>query len=157
MRVIQNEWSHALRGLQNKLGEMGRRVLLSRMIGTFQDITQSNFGDDGQHRPMPWPMLDEDYAHEWKYGDTTPTLMMSDEMHSLRNSDVPHLIDCFEVNLTSRQASITNLSEYADAHQFGYGIPARPYYPIDEAGNPTPYAEAELTKVAMAYFAEPLQ
>lgn len=129
-----------------------RRVLLSRVIGKVQAITIANFGETGLDRPQYWPSLSESYARKWHDGDRTPTLVLSDERHALRNPGLPHLIDSFQVMLTPNQASLTNLSPYADVHQKGLGwIPARSYYPADEAGLLN-YTESEVLKVVEDWF-----
>lgn len=147
-----NQWTPALNDLKSKLDEHGRKVLLSQLMGRFQQITIGAFGADGEHRPSIWPELKLGYAHEWHGGDSTPTLFLSDEKHSLA-SNGPHLIDSFQISLSSEQASITNLSPYADTHQYGLGaVPARPFYPVDEDGNLTPFAQEQLNQVVVSYF-----
>lgn len=147
-----NQWTPALEELKSKIDEHGRKVLLSQLIGRFQQIAIWTFGEDGENRPSVWPTLKRGYANEYHGGDDTPTLLLSDEKHSLASSG-PHLIDSFQISLSSEQASITNISPYADVHQFGLGaVPARPFYPLDEDGQLTPYAEQELNQVVVSYF-----
>lgn len=151
--ISVNQWTPLFQEIKSKLDERGKRLLLSRLIGTVQSITIETFGADGVNRPEPWPELKRNYAQEWHGGDTTPTLLLSDEKHSLAAGEQPHLIDSFTVDLTSQQATLTNVSPYADIHQFGLGvIPARPFYPIDKAGGLTPYAESRLMQVTQDYF-----
>ena len=128
-------------------------MLLSRMIGELLDITQQNFGDTGVDRPESWPQLSQKYADEFHGGDTTPTLMLDDEKHALRNPNLPHLIDCFRVMVNDSKAELTNMSPYADTHQLGYGVKRRPYYPVMPDGeNLTPYAEQKMVEIVEEHF-----
>lgn len=151
MQITRDDWAPLFKDLRDKLSASKRRLLLSQMIGEIQDITQQNFGPSGIDRPKPWSPLSPQYASEWKDGDTTPTLMMSDEKHELRNPLLPHLIDCFDAKVNENKAELTNRSPYADGPQLGYGQPERPYYPVigDEL---TPYAESRMKEIVDGHF-----
>ncbi len=151
MQITKDEWTPLFQSLRDKLSPPSRRLLLSRIIGEIQDITQQNFGPSGIDRPQPWKPLSQNYASEWKDGDTTPTLMMSDEKHNLRNPNLPHLIDCFDAKVNEDKAVLTNRSPYADNHQLGLGIPARPYYPVN-GDELTPYAESKMVEIVNGHF-----
>lgn len=153
MKVLLDQWTPLFRSLKNKVSPFSRRMLLSQIIGDIQDITQQNFGNVGLDRPRAWPLLNQRYAQEWKYGDTTPNLMLSPEKHNLRNPNLPHLIDCFRAMVNENKATLTNLSPYADNHQLGLGIPARPYYPVtDDGQNLTPFSESRLKEIVDKHF-----
>lgn len=151
MQITRDDWTPLFQELRSKISPANRRILLSQMIGEILDITQQNFGASGTDRPKPWSPLSPKYASEWKYEDRTPTLIMSDEKHALRNPLLPHLIDCFDAKVNENKAELTNRSPYADNHQLGLGIPERPYYPVsgDEF---TPYAESRLKEVVERHF-----
>ena len=153
MQITRDEWSPLFKDLKARISPIQRRILLSQMIGAVQEITQSTMGKSGQNRPEPWQILKESYAHRWKGGDREPTLLMSDANHSLKNPDLPHLIDSFKVTVTENKATLTNVSPYADVHQKGLGaVPARPYYPVDETGALTPVAEQKLAEIVEEHF-----
>lgn len=135
IRITKNEWSPLFSDLKRRISDDQRKILLSRIMGGIQDLTQKTMGKSGQNRPEPWRVLTKKYADKWKNGDREPTLLMSDQMHALRNPTLPHLIDSFLATVDSSKASLTNASPYADVHQMGMAaVPKRPYYPVDESG-----------------------
>lgn len=151
MQVTRNDWTPLFESLKAKISPASRRSLMASLIGEIQDITQKTMGRNGENRPEPWAILNEKYAKEWKYGDTEPTLLMSDEKHNLRNPDLPHLIDLFYATFSENSSSLTNTSPYADIHQLGLGVAKRPYYPV--LGNDlTPYAIDKLKEVLDLHF-----
>ena len=144
MQVTRDDWSPLFQSLKEKVSADARRELLFRMINEIRFITQQNFGASGIDRPMPWQILSPGYAWEKKKGDRTPTLMLKGD-----------LIRGFRTTVGDNSASLTNVSPYADEHQFGVGyknLPARPFYPINEDGSLTPFAEKSLAEVVEKHF-----
>jgi len=145
MVIQRDEWSPLLQSLKDKVSSQGRRKLLFQMIGDIYDITILNFGNEGLARPQPWQDLTERYAREKKQGDRTPNLILTGALKS-----------GFVHEVSGDSASITNMVEYADQHQFGAAyknLPARPYYPVDESGlNLTPYAEGRQMEIVQEHF-----
>lgn len=151
MQITRDDWTPLFDDLKKKVSSDARRELLFKTINELRLITQQNFGREGVDRPKPWQMLKKAYADKWKYGDQTPTLIMSDEKHNLRNPNVPHLIQMFRVNFNDKSATLTNDSPYADTHQLGYGVAERPYYPV--AGDSlTPFAESKIEHIVAEHF-----
>lgn len=105
------------------------------------DVVHANFGETGFDRPASWAPLSPKYAK--KVGRTFATLEVTGEMKSavkLDNSDPNHS----SVSISKDDCP------YALAHQFGYeanNLPARPYFPVDSAGNLMP-ATMSLVKIA---------
>ena len=131
---------------------MQRRRLMFQIIGDLQDISVLNFGEVGIDRPEPWKELSKKYADNWKYGDATPNLILSEEKHRIRNGGKKHLIDSFVHTFDENGATLTNTAPYADAHQLGYGISRRAYYPVNESGELTPFAEERLKQIVREHF-----
>ena len=152
MQISRDDWTPLFQDLKKKISSDARHELLFQVINEIRAITQENFGKEGIDRPKYWPVLNSKYADKWKGGDTTPTLTMSDTMHNLRNPDLPHLIEMFRTVVTDSHAMLTNDSPYADAHQLGYGLPERPYYPVI-GDSLTPYAEQMVEGVLQKHFA----
>ena len=146
MVIQRDEWSPLLQSLKDKVSAQGRRKLLFQMIGDIYDITVLNFGHgEGINRPAQWSILSQRYAQEKKGGDRTPTLELTGALKS-----------GFVHDISGNTATLTNMVEYADQHQFGAAyknLPARPYYPVDESGlNLTPYAEARQMEIVEGHF-----
>ena len=154
MQVTVDQWTPLFKDLQSRINGQSRRKLLFQIIGEIQDITVNIFGDEGIARPFTWRELTPKYAHRWKYGDTTPTLKMSDEMHNKRHPEgLPHLIDGFVHTFDENKATLTNVSPYADIHQFGGGRMFRPYYPVSQTGETlSPYAMEKVREILDLHF-----
>jgi phage gpG-like protein len=154
MQVKTDQWTPLFERLKEKFSPFQRKVFLSRIIGRIQDITQQNFGTTGIDRPQEWPQLKKRYAAEFHDGDTTPTLMLDEEKHTLVNGAVPHLVDSFRAEATENSASLTNESPYADVHQLGLGaVPARPFYPV-QGSELTPKTEKEVRDKIDGFFSD---
>lgn len=154
MRVTNDQWTPFLNDLKSRFSSSGRQKLLFQVIGELTDITMLNFGVSGIARPAEWPELKFHYATEYKYGVTVPTLELDDAMHEKRNPAVPlHLRDGFRHLISDNSASLTNISPYADAHQFGLGVPWRPFFPINRDGSSlTEYAEIQILEIVNQHF-----
>jgi phage gpG-like protein len=64
-----------------------------------------------------------------------------------------HLKDSFVYEIGEDSASMTNTAPYADKHQFGNGVPYRPYYPIVKDGSRLmPFAEARQLEIVDEHF-----
>ena len=144
MQIIRNEWTPLFQSLKEKVSPLGRKRLLFQLIGDLQDISMLNFGDKGIDRPAVWAALTEKYAHEYKKGNRTPNLILKG-----------NLLAGFVHQVGSDSATLTNITEYADAHQFGVGyknLPARPFYPVDESGELTDLAKARQEEIVRSHF-----
>ena len=119
-----------------------------RAMGTtFMSITMGNFNDAGaEYRPKPWAPKK----------DGTPS--------KLQKSGT--LSRSFHLTVTDKSAVVSNPTIYAATHQFGRptktthvhtdaagkrsesqtvgGIPARPFFPVDDSGKLTPAAEEKI-------------
>jgi hypothetical protein len=101
-------------------------------------LTVQNFGQSGPYRPTPWQGLTRKYAK--RVGRIYPTLDRSGK-----------LFRSFRLNVLSRFTVQVKTSgvPYAHRHQFGtFGMPIRPYLPIDSNKHLTPYAREQVEKVA---------
>lgn len=126
--------------------ESVRQDVQGAMGECFFEIVRSNFGKFGIDRPISWIPLTPDYAK--RVGRDYATLFVSGALESaiqLDNSEP----DFCRVSVSDDDVP------YATVHQFGGGnnVPARPYFPIDSAGYPTPYAQGEVTNAAMSALA----
>ena len=148
MQVTRDDWTPLFKSLKEKVSSQGRRRLLFQMIGDLQDISMLNFGDTGINRPAVWIALSEKYANEKKKGNRTPNLILKGD-----------LLAGFVHTIGTDSASLTNLVQYADEHQFGVGyknLPARPFYPVDESGlELTDFAKARQAEIVLKHFSEP--
>lgn len=109
------------------------------------EIVMGNIGDMGADRPSVWPPLSPAYAKRVKRKHATLEVT-----GALRSA----------VKMTdTREASIVSISNadcpYALVHQYGGGnnIPARPYFPINENGEVTPFTQAWARDAARQEFA----
>lgn len=145
VRITRDELSPTFRKLAGQLDGPARRRLLTLMAKKFASITKQNFGRSGVDRPFAWKSLNPKYAKWKKKQGARPfadLLLNKDLFRSIRaecNSD--------------EYSTVTAYSDYAETHQFGgysgeHKIPARPFMPIDGAGNVTPKTRAALLKVA---------
>jgi phage gpG-like protein len=144
MQIARDDWSPLFQSLKDKVSADARRELLFQMINEIRFITQQNFGASGIDRPQPWQILSLNYAWEKKKGDRTPTLMLKGD-----------LIRGFRTAITDNSATLTNVVPYAEQHEHGEpwkNLPKRMYYPINEDGSLTPFAEKSLEEVAQKHF-----
>jgi len=144
MQVTRDEWTPLFKSLKEKVSAQGRRRLLFQLIGDLQDISMLNFGDKGIDRPAVWAALTEKYAKEYKKGNRTPNLISKG-----------NLLAGFVHQVGSDSATLTNITEYADVHQFGAAyknLPARPFYPVDESGELTDLANQRQEEIVRSHF-----
>lgn len=109
-----------------------------QIIGDIYDSTLSNFGGEmanGDMRPWHEEMLKSEWYRKEIDRDFATLVMTEDERLKAHHKGGPHLIDAFVTTFDSNRASITNTVDYADKHQFGEGVPMRPFYPVTEDGN----------------------
>lgn len=144
MQILQDDWTPLFQKLKEKVSPLGRRKLLFQLIGDLQDISMLNFGDTGINRPIVWQMLTEKYAKEMKKGNQTPNLILKGD-----------LLAGFVHTIGESSATLTNIVEYADQHQFGAeykNLPPRPFYPIDESGELTDFALRRQEEIVHHHF-----
>lgn len=106
------------------------------MAIAYKDLVISNFGDFGIDRPTVWAPLSKRYAR--KVNRSHATLHVSGALMGA-------------VNQKDNVVSVSDASvPYAVVHQFGGGnnIPARPYFPFDENGQPTVFAQQYMQETA---------
>lgn len=133
--IKEDTASPMLEAMASGIEGEGRMRLQLAGANRFADIVRNNFGFSGENRPAPWPDLSPRYANRYHGGVTIPTLILSGDLEkSIEVQSQPEFEEVFTEN------------EYALAHQEGNGagLPARPFFPMDEAGNATPYAESEV-------------
>lgn len=153
MQVTQDEWTPLFKYLKIRLSASSRKKLLGEIIGEIEFITKGTFGANGKNRPRPWDNLSRKYSKRIKRNQPTLIMTFAERMLASKRSNSPHLINSFFKYSNDSEASLTNISPYADNHQFGETIPARPFYPITEDGmNLTPYAEKKLTGIMEKHF-----
>lgn len=122
-------------GLANN-PKIRRRVL--QAIGARLILeTRRNFGPSGVSRPEPWKPLSPKYAKRVKR--PYATLDLTGKLFaSFRMSVGTDEVSCFTTGVP-----------YAARHQWGSGtLPARPYWPIDQQGKLTEYAQRAVTTAA---------
>lgn len=145
MNVVVDQWTPFFEELESRVNSEGRRKLLFQVIGDVYDVTVGNFGDTGIARPEEWPSLSVKYADEKHGGNRTPTLILTGALK-----------EGFVVEFNDQFASITNLVEYSDLHQFGenyLNLPARPFYPVDEQGLAlTQFMQERINGIVFSHF-----
>jgi len=107
MNIIKDDWTPLFQSLKSKLSPISRKQLLFELIGDLQNIAMLNMGNEGIARPKTWRELSKKYADERKHGNITPTLILKG-----------HLRAGFVHQISEDSASLTNTTEYADAHHF---------------------------------------
>ena len=87
-------------------------------------------------------------------GDSTPTLKLSPENHALVNGSEKQMFESFTVFADAQTGTLKNTAPYASFHQFGIGVPRRPFVPVEEDGIGilTPYAEQQLQQILDDHF-----
>jgi hypothetical protein len=119
---------------QEKFEEI-RIPIQAAMASRFATIVGHNFGFEGEDRPKPWPALSFDYAQHYHKGVDVPTEILSgDMMNSVR-------ID--ETNPDAASVFVDPAIEYAASQQA-----TRPFFPMTDDGELTPYAIDEVTRAA---------
>jgi phage gpG-like protein len=142
VEILQDDWTPLFATLEKKVSATGRSRLLSVMISDVYEVTYANFGTSGQARPAEWSDLKMQYAADYHDGDTTPTLILNGALR-----------DGFVHEVTEAYATLTNIVDYADKHQFGEGRMYRPYYPVTKDGESfTPYMEQRLAAIVEKHF-----
>lgn len=111
------------------------------MAERFFEIVRSNFGPSGVDRPQDWNPLSPPYAK--KVRRDYATLFVTGRLEAgVKMETTPEFSRVF--------ISDSDVS-YASAQQWGEGehnLPARPYFPIDQSGNLTPFSQAEVEMAA---------
>lgn len=163
MEVINDEWSGLFASLIEKINEDGRRELLATAINDVRTMTIASFGEFGDGMMRPWHdelLLSKSYIRTLKKasGRTVATLERTEEEREAcegtkwEGGQGQHLIDSFVIESDANSATLSNISEYASQHQLGEGVPRRPFFPVDEAGNLMPAMEARLVGILDAHF-----
>ena len=160
MNVILDQWTPLFESLAQKISSAGRVQLLDKMIGEIYVSTLSNFSGEvagGDMRPWPDELLQsEDYKRHVRR-DFATLYRWKEEREWCAGSKWEggnglHLVESFQVNIGENFASLANVSDYASNHQLGEGVPARPFFPVDENGELMPFMEARLFDLADAHF-----
>jgi len=129
-KVTRNDISPKL----SRLAATAKRPepVLRAMGTTFMSITMGNFNDAGAaYRPKPWAAKK----------DGSPS--------KLQKSGT--LARSFHLTVTEKSAVVANPTIYAATHQFGRTegrgspIPARPFFPVDDAGKLSLAAEEKIS------------
>lgn len=153
MQVLRDDWSLLFRQLKQKISPMERKGMMTDLILDLKEITKGNFGTNGENRTTPWKGLSARYAR--RVGRTVPTLILTppERIAVGKSLDKPHLLNQFQHTASSDSASLTNTSDYADNHQFGKTIPARPFYPVSQNGETlAPVAKIRFGKILDEHF-----
>lgn len=124
---------------QDLTAELEKHRVPVQMAMTYRlyDIIMNNFGEAGEDRPFDWIALTPAYAK--KVGRPHATLEVSGRLRYSIQVDGA-LPEGGRVWVTDADVP------YATVHQWGGGnnIPARPYFPVDAAGNVTEYTTNEV-------------
>lgn len=127
-------------------GKFGDKVawVQGKMAERYWLLVQNNLGPTGEARPNVWPPLSNSpagKAYQRKVGRSYATLLETGALAAA-------------IKLDRENATVSvnsNDCEYALAHQYGYpkgNLPARGYFPFDESGQPTMYAQAAVEEAA---------
>lgn len=146
-----DEITPALRRLQQQISPDGRNRLLRKMITDIEQTTKANFGEVGRARPYTWKLLSDKYAKRVKRPFATLVLTTGNFVKGLFGT----LRKSFLKTAGTNEASLTNLSPYADAQMFGNedgNLPPRQVYPIESDGSLTEFQQARLAAIAEKHF-----
>ena len=160
MEILRDEWTPLFKKLQEKVSPSSRRRLLAAMLADIDELTQSNFGEMANGSMRPWhDELLVSEAYKRIIGRQFATLERTEAERNKSKGTIyeggqgAHLRDSFVYNVGDDSASMTNTSPYADKHQFGKGVPYRPYYPIVRDGSRLmPFAEARQLEIVDEHF-----
>lgn len=135
-RQLENTATPGLERFAGMLSEDGRVKIQNAGAFRFAEMAANNFGMSGESRPEPWKILTWQYAKEFHGGQRIPTLILSGELQ-----------DSIKIDSSPESAVVTANAEYASDHQFGdssRNLPPRPFFPMDESEQITPYAEQQV-------------
>lgn len=130
--------------------DQARTPVQGAMAEKFFEIVRMNFGDFGFDRPIEWAPLSPDYAR--RVGREHATLLVSGRLAGAVKLDVTE--ERGRVSVSDQDVP------YALAHQYGSdrrNLPARPYFPIDENGNPMPKTLELVNEAAREALAQSIQ
>jgi hypothetical protein len=117
----------------------GRKKILKAMGNRFLQITKTNFGPSGLHRPSAWAPLSPAYQKRIKYFGP-PKLVLTRRM----------LLGLRQGGSGSDSTYVGTDVPYASYHQSdGMGKMYRPYFPIQKNGTLTAYAKREMIRAAI--------
>lgn len=123
---------------------MVRSEVQLAMAVALESVVLDNFGSVGIDRPWPWAPLSPAYAK--KVGRSYATLEVTGAMKQ-----------AVTVGNDDPEMSTVSLSDsdvpYSTSHHFGAAksnLPARRVFPVDEAGECTPFAERVVFDAAVA-------
>jgi phage gpG-like protein len=126
----------ALEGLERRWESQIRPRCQLAGAEAFRVLVLNNFGHDHHpnDRPVQWKDLNPKYAKRKHGGDVDPTLILTG---LLKNS--------VQIESRPEYAEVYTNVDYATAHQQGgEHLPARPFFPMDESGNPTEFAREQI-------------
>jgi phage gpG-like protein len=134
---MHHSMQNAFRQLLNRTNALCQ--VTGAMGAEFKFICVQNLGEDGIDRPSEWSDLSSKYAkrvgREYATLDLTGNLLRSIRMETFDDHSTVYvnMDDC----------------PYAARHQFGdEKMPKRPFFPIDENGEITPYARQRVIDAA---------
>jgi len=145
MNVIRDEWTPLFDSLASEMADP--HSLLVEVGETVAQCTRENFGETGTNRPTEWKTpLSESYQRKLRrLGDERdyPTLFLTGDLFNSIQTDTP-------VGYT---VTVTASDEKASWHQLGEGNnPARPFFPVVDESNLTPYCEARIFEALDKHF-----
>ena len=129
------------------------------MILQVKDSCLSNFGENASGDMRPWfheELVSEDYSRT--INRTFATLERTEEEREAcegtrwQGGEGAHLKDSFFTYGGSDSMSLVNICDYASNHQLGEGVPARPFFPVDENENLMPFMEARFETILNVHF-----
>lgn len=163
MNVVTDEWSGLFSELEARINDDGRQSLLTAAIEDVKVVCLSNFGEVSDGMMRPWheeALLSESYMATLRRatGRTVATLERSEDEREAcegtrwKGGQGAHLKDSFFTFGGSDSCTLINISEYASNQQDGEGVPARPFFPVDEAGQLMPAMESRIFQIADEHF-----
>lgn len=160
MTIIQNDWSGLFAELESKFSESGRAALNGEIALQLQDSALSNFGGEMASGDMrPWnqeQLLSPAYSRLVRR--EFATLVRTEEERDRTKGTKweggtgAHLKDNFSLAYDANSATLRNNSDYASNHQNGEGVPRRPFFPVDEAGNLMPFMWERIRVILDVHF-----
>lgn len=160
MQITRDDWTPLFKSLKSKVSPQSRRQLLAKMLQDIDILTQSNFGEMANGSMRPWHdelLVSEAYkriiGRQFATLERTEAERQRAKGTKYEGGKGAHLKDSFVYEVTDDSASMTNTSPYADKHQFGRGVPYRPFYPIVKDGSRLmPFAEERQLEIVDEHF-----
>lgn len=136
-----------------------RTAIHQAMATRYREIVRGNFGYTGIDRPTPWKQLSGRYRNWLANTGRAGRVDIARGIATLIRSG--RLFGSISAKWDSNKGTVGSYNvPYANIQQFGgvsrtsfdgkpITIPPRPFFPFFASGNPTSYAQSEMTRVAI--------